>query len=212
MRTFFEDYYASLNETIQMNEESCINFVHDVGGLHTHINNQQGQFVGFFTPFNELVNVPDGSNRMKPAGIKEAAIATAVLPTIQLVQAIAFTALIPYKLVESIIAAVRGDLENAEAYFGQFLLVIPSSIYCYGGFVFNLLKELTALVTRSVATLVDTFRTKEAPAVESAVKKKDDPFAVWRLDSGHEYNGPDIVGARIRIDGKEEVDVFHTPG
>lgn len=99
---------------------------------------------GFFTPFHE-----------QHASMKQAAITVGLLPALNLGAAL-LLAIIgpPVYIFDSIKESINGDWTAAgDSACGAVASPILAT-YCLGSFVINLLKEITAFITRSIATLV----------------------------------------------------------
>ena len=106
---------------------------------------------GFFTPFGQELGSSYGK---KTAGLKEAALTAGLLPALKLQQALAnafMSCAAPFVVIA---LCIQGEWNNA-AHMGLGALVGPLlAIYFTGAFLLNLVKEVTALITRSLATLV----------------------------------------------------------
>ena len=111
----------------------------------------------FFTPFHE-----------QHASMKQAAITVGLLPALNLGAAL-FLAIIapPVCIFDSIKASINGDWTAAgDSACGAVASPILAT-YCLGSFVINLLKEITAFITRSIATLVAMNSGSDELAIES---------------------------------------------
>lgn len=113
---------------------------------------------GFFTSFNQTIPF-DYDNRTYQIpmnmGMKQAAIAASLLPTLQLQTALVSAVQLPAALLLTISNMLEGNWESA-AYFGKAALATAAqTVYFSCAFVLNLVKEITAFITRSVATLIE---------------------------------------------------------
>ena len=114
---------------------------------------------GFFTPFasNSVTNYiyEQYFSRARPAGIKQAAITVGLLPALQLQTALTSALWASCHLLDSMSSAVNGDFEQYLYKTKYAVGFTCSAVYFTGAFVINLLKEVTAFITRSIATLVE---------------------------------------------------------
>jgi len=93
--------------------------------------------------------------QVTPFGMKQAAIAAGLLPALQLQTALASAFALPGNLLLGISASIKGDWDQAAKYGMDALHMARQAAYFSGAFVLNCLKEVTAFITRSIATLVD---------------------------------------------------------
>jgi len=113
---------------------------------------------GFFTSFNQKMPVDNGfdeDTQATPFGMQQAAIATGLLPALQLQTALASALAVPGFLLMALSGTIQGDWNGAGRLSMTALSLAIEAVYFSGAFVLNLLKEVTAFITRSIATLVD---------------------------------------------------------
>ncbi len=115
---------------------------------------------GFFTSFNQKVSVTDDLGeevevQETPFGMQQAAIAIGLLPALQLQTALVAAISVPGMLLFAVSATFAGDWKAASGVGMGALAFTTQAVYFSGAFVLNLLKEVTAFITRSIATLVD---------------------------------------------------------
>ncbi len=172
---------------LQKEEKTQLKCLSRSGGLSTDwALNQSSSNPGFFTPFN------------KKMGIKQAVIATGLLPALKLQAALSTMLLIPTHLFASIVDLINGRWENACDNALSGLVKLPTAaIYFSGAFILNLLKEITALITRSIATLVDMCRGSNKEPIEFAGYLKDE-------------SRPHIHASFNKNEAFEAFDAFHT--
>lgn len=156
MHTFNETINSAIIYTQDL-EDSHLRFLSKLGGTSTRWAPYQdgtnsGFFndtkPGFFTPFNQKLVWN------KTSGMKQAVIAASFVPTIKLVTVVAMVLVQPIVLLAGIKDLIMGQWGDA---FDKSLIALSFAgigIYFSGAFVLNFLKEVTALLTRSIATLV----------------------------------------------------------
>jgi hypothetical protein len=136
---------------------------------------------GFFTPFNPRVvekreeYVKGGlKSQYRPGaedhisytpGYKEAGLALG-LSSLNLQTAAICACHAGTSFFNAMIHIVRGDLEGAQRGAGETVQGVCGAFYFLGSFVLNFVKELTALVTRSIATLVAMCRKDNNEALQ----------------------------------------------
>ena len=137
------EFINKIIKEIKKDEKKQSEFLYDKNGISTNwAFSRSNRNPGFFTPFNQKM------------GIQQSLIATTLMPVLKLQSALAATFLIPAALFGSIGLGVHAQFGVAFDSF-KLLLTFPFvSLYFSGAFVLNLLKEITAIITRSIATLV----------------------------------------------------------
>ena len=161
MQNHFENFNKSIAYRVTQLEGKPTLWSFD--GLSTEITYQPG----FFTPFHE-----------QHASMKQAAITVGLLPALNL-GAVLFLAIIapPLCIFDSIEASINGDWTAAgDSACGAVASPILAT-YCLGSFVINLLKEITAFITRSIATLVAMNSGSDELAIESSHEDETDARA-----------------------------------
>lgn len=120
---------------------------------------------GFITPFTA-----------EHGSIEQAATTMGLLPTLYLGTAAIHAILGPLLgIFGGIYNSIKGDWNSAAA-MGMLVISSPvDAIYCLGSFALTLLKEITAFITRSIATLVEMG--KGQSSTENAAKPYFDDSA-----------------------------------
>lgn len=139
------EYINNIISEIQKDELIHSAFLSNHGGRSTGWSfSQNSGKPGFFTPFNKKMDM------------KQALIATGLLPVLKGGNALLITFLAPVTLFSALLETiVRCQLTPLLEGAGLILFVYPvTTIYFSGAFILNLLKEISALITRSIATLV----------------------------------------------------------
>lgn len=130
---------------VSRDEQEHLDVLSSLGGLSTSWSNWVSHNnPGFFSPYT------------KKMGIKPALIVTGLLPLLKLQYSIFSTLMIPASIVGGIACLLLGHLGEASNCAQGLLLAPIFAVYFSGAFVLNLLKEVTALITRSIATLIHT--------------------------------------------------------
>jgi len=184
-------YIDKAIEIIKHEEEEQLRFLSRKDGISTDWSlNGSYRNPGFFTPFN------------KKMGIKQAAIATGLLPLLKLQNALTATLLIPATLFGSIGIGLHGNWKEAGETALMTLALPISAVYFSGAFILNLLKEVTALITRSFATLVDMCKGTPNGSIES----EDKPF----VDGMEQHEVNDVEFSEV--EEEEDRPPYHSIG
>ncbi len=114
---------------------------------------------GFFTPFGaDRLRLLRRTERVEKMGLKEAVIALFGMPTLRLAAAVRNILLIPLHILHAVEEIIDEDKSFRDKDISNNLITavyqIGPSIGLSFSFVFQIMKEMTALITRTIATIV----------------------------------------------------------
>ena len=181
MNYIIEKFIKDLNKDIKENDQEQATLLSNAGGITTSWNAYHNKTnPGFFTPFNQQLS------NQKIAGIKQAAIAASYLPIMQLTVATIHALIAAFELSCSLKHVVYGEWDEAATKIIDTAVEITAAIYYSAAFALTLLTEVTALLTRSIATLVDMTRKDSVDNVgplHVRVPQFEDDVNVFEVDT-----------------------------
>lgn len=156
---FFKEVWQSIIETEKDHRNALL--IHD--GLCTNLSFFDNKTnPGFFTPFTANMSTQscDESSYPVKAEFKQAITAALFLPAQQLQTALLQTCYIPAQIILALAMLVTADGEKASNHSKLALAATIHAAYFYGAFALTLIREVFALLTRSIASLIDAMHAK----------------------------------------------------